>query len=301
MRIKDSYSGQISTVVNGTVAFKAQGLLLLEAIDPIVAPPAINFATIDQEVHKQGFHIKLYTSDPKAKIYYTFDGSMPNEHAHQYKGDITLAKTTLIKAIACTNGLCSQPIERTFFIESPGIKVHFYKPDSWGDAVPNIYFWNASPTAMSVEWPGLAMHHDGHGWYSYTIKGAIASNIIFNAPGHPQSADLYRNRDGWYEDGKWHEKKPHHKHTHAAFNVAITSKAGKKKVGIIYHLPEEGHVSIAVLDAAGHLYATLMHNEMQEMGKHIFSFEAQGLPMPGDYVLEITWEGQKITQSFHLE
>lgn len=49
---------------------------------------------------KKGTKIKLLNNDKNAKIYYTIDGSEPNEFSNLYKDEITINNDTIIKAIA---------------------------------------------------------------------------------------------------------------------------------------------------------------------------------------------------------
>ncbi len=51
------------------------------------------------------------------------------------------------------------------------------------------------------------MTNDGDGWYTYTFSNATAATLIFN-DGTNQSADTYRDKNGWYMDGVWYDTKP---------------------------------------------------------------------------------------------
>lgn len=86
--------------------------------------------------------------------------------------------------------------------------VNFYRPANWGTGI-NIYWYNAVPDGSlpSPSWPGVPMTNHGDGWYSFTFTGATAATVIFN-DGSNQSADLPRDKDGWYMDGVWYDTKP---------------------------------------------------------------------------------------------
>jgi glycosidase len=85
---------------------------------------------------------------------------------------------------------------------------NFYKPTAWGSAI-KIYWWSAQPTGVLADgtWPGVAMTATGNGWYSYTFTNITSTNLIFN-DGTNQTADLTRNKTGWYLDGVWYDTNP---------------------------------------------------------------------------------------------
>lgn len=86
--------------------------------------------------------------------------------------------------------------------------VYFYKPSNWGSGI-RIYWWNAQPAGILADgtWPGVAMTNAGNGWYSYTFTNINATNLIFN-DGSNQTADLSRNKDGWYLNNTWYDNNP---------------------------------------------------------------------------------------------
>jgi len=94
--------------------------------------------------------------------------------------------------------------------------VYFYKPSNWGTGI-KIYYWNALPTGVlaNATWPGVNMTNAGNGWYSYTFTNVTSTNLIFN-DGTTQSADLSRNKTGWYMNATWYDSNP-------GTGVAVTS------------------------------------------------------------------------------
>lgn len=94
--------------------------------------------------------------------------------------------------------------------------VYFYKPSNWGTGI-KIYYWNALPTGVlaTVNWPGVNMADAGNGWYSYTFTNVTSTNLIFN-DGTNQTADLSRDKNGWYMNGAWYDSNP-------GTGVAVTS------------------------------------------------------------------------------
>jgi hypothetical protein len=92
-----------------------------------------------------------------------------------------------------------------------GFTVYFYKPAHY--AAANVYYWNAQGAGAvpGVNWPGTAMTaapEQGSNWYKFTFTKTISTNLIFNDNSGNQTGDLFRNKDGWYRDGKWYDQKP---------------------------------------------------------------------------------------------
>lgn len=86
--------------------------------------------------------------------------------------------------------------------------VYFYKPSNWGTGI-KIYYWSALPTGILADasWPGVNMTDAGNGWYSYTFTNVTSTNLIFN-DGTSQTADLNRNKTGWYMNTTWYDSNP---------------------------------------------------------------------------------------------
>ncbi|WP_223706901.1 Ig-like domain-containing protein [Flavobacterium potami] len=94
--------------------------------------------------------------------------------------------------------------------------VYFYKPSNWGTGI-KIYYWSALPSGVLADasWPGVNMTNTGNGWYSYTFTNVTSTNLIFN-DGTNQTADLSRNKTGWYMNNVWYDTNP-------GTGVAVTS------------------------------------------------------------------------------
>lgn len=86
--------------------------------------------------------------------------------------------------------------------------VHFYRPTSWGTGI-KIYWWSAQPAGVLADgtWPGVNMTNAGNNWYTYTFTNITSTNLIFN-DGTNQTADLSRNKNGWYLNGVWYDTDP---------------------------------------------------------------------------------------------
>ena len=88
------------------------------------------------------------------------------------------------------------------------LTVHFKKPDDWSNP-PLIHYWHPEQPQAGSNWPGVAMQAEAReGWYQYRFPQG-AANFVFNDGQGRQTADLYRNRDGWLDaDGRWHDSQP---------------------------------------------------------------------------------------------
>ena len=83
--------------------------------------------------------------------------------------------------------------------------LHFYNGSNW--AKPAVHYWQATGASKtSTEWPGIAMTEEGNNWYTYTIDGATASNLLFVDQANTSAkTDDLKQAEGewWYKDGKW--------------------------------------------------------------------------------------------------
>jgi uncharacterized protein YjdB len=91
---------------------------------------------------------------------------------------------------------------------STNFTVNFYRPSAWGTGI-RIYWWAAQPSGILADgtWPGVLMTNAGNGWYSYTFTNVTSTNLIFN-DGTTQTADLTRNKTGWYQNNTWYDTNP---------------------------------------------------------------------------------------------
>ncbi len=85
------------------------------------------------------------------------------------------------------------------------LDIYYKKPTAWGSAY--IHYWATLPDAQSTTWPGKKMNDLGNGWYHIAITNQTYAKIVFNANSAPQTTDLSRTGDGWY-DGTWHDTNP---------------------------------------------------------------------------------------------
>lgn len=101
------------TVFKTTDAPATSATTLAELFAPVIAPEA-GFYSTEVEVN-------ITCTTPEAKIYFTTNGSEPNELSTEFEGPFSLTDTTTIKAIAILNNRKSEITEATFDIEIPGI------------------------------------------------------------------------------------------------------------------------------------------------------------------------------------
>ncbi len=93
-----------------------------------------------------GTEVTLQTSTPDANIYYTTDGSEPDENSTLYESAITIDEAVTVKAIADKDGLETSKVaqfEYTTYDPEEGIKIHDIQGDSHvspmdGKAVENV-------------------------------------------------------------------------------------------------------------------------------------------------------------------
>ncbi|OOM04931.1 TIM-barrel domain-containing protein [Clostridium acetobutylicum] len=152
--------------------------------------------------------LTLTSSDAKATIYYTIDGTVPTVNSTKYTGPITIDSSKTIEFMAVDgSGDKSQVYTEKY---NTYMKVHFKNISTW--AAPNIYFYDATGGVTGPEWPGAKMKDDGNGWYSYTIDNCTSAKVLFNdgvnqIPGHNEPGFDVSGEE-WYKDGNWYKSNP---------------------------------------------------------------------------------------------
>ena len=112
-----------------------------------------------------------------------------------------LSLTATFEDLTATKKISITEIE----VSDEYIKVFFKSP--WDTA--KIYYWATEPALPSVNWPGVNMTLEGDGWYSYTLDGIEAANLIFNNGYGSQTEDLKRTSGEWfYYNNSWTDKDP---------------------------------------------------------------------------------------------
>lgn len=81
---------------------------------PVVSAPSI---TVSGGLCKEGTTVRLESSDPRAVIYYTTDGTEPTTSSNRYINPITIDRCMTLKAVATIEGLRpSKVVEETYIV-----------------------------------------------------------------------------------------------------------------------------------------------------------------------------------------
>lgn len=81
---------------------------------PVVSAPSI---TVSGGLCKEGTTVRLESSDPRAVIYYTTDGTEPTTSSNRYINPITIDRCMTLKAVATIEGLrTSKVVEETYIV-----------------------------------------------------------------------------------------------------------------------------------------------------------------------------------------
>lgn len=97
-------------------------------------------------------------------------------------------------------------------IVDPGafFTVYFAKPADWAAAY--IYYWqepgSGDDCGTNGGWPGKAMVKSTNGWYYKQFNGH-STHLIFNNNASPQTANLSRDKEGWYSNSQWYDTDPY--------------------------------------------------------------------------------------------
>lgn len=177
--------------------------------------------------------------------------------------------------------------------EAGGLTVHYRNTTGWN--IPTVYFWGNDSSA-ETSWPGEPMTAEGDGWFVYTIDDASESNLIFSDNGAAQTSDLFRDSDGWYENGSWFNS-PTDKNGTANEELPNTTtlmpnypNPFNPSTQIPFELAERSEVTLKVYSILGHEVASLINNTSMNAGTHVVRFTADNLSS-GIYVYSFEASG----------
>ena len=92
----------------------------------------------------------------------------------------------------------------------PDLSLYFLPPSDWADDI-HLHYWDRQPAADGSDWPGVRMEPDpsAPGWYRCLLPKTSQLQLVFNDGQGRQSADLFRDRSGWYQiDTGWWDQRP---------------------------------------------------------------------------------------------
>jgi glycosidase len=148
-----------------------------------------------------------------AQIYYTLDGSTPDQNSPNAANMVTITvnESLTLKVFSIDqNGRSSEVYTHEYTVTTQdGFTVYFRKPSAWSNNI-RVHHWGAQPSGSLSDssWPGTPMVSIGNGWFRYSFSGITSTNLLFHDGNGNQTADLARDRDGWYENGHWSNNGP---------------------------------------------------------------------------------------------
>jgi glycosidase len=86
--------------------------------------------------------------------------------------------------------------------------VHFKKPRGWKNTI-KIHYWQTAPLADATTWTGVQMTPEGNDWFVYRFQNITSASMVFNDGAGRQTADLRRDKEGWFfDDNRWYDQNP---------------------------------------------------------------------------------------------
>jgi len=175
---------------------------------PVIDPPV--FSPPD-ETHAP-VQVSIHCDTPDALIYYTLDGSDPNETSMPYSGTIDIVKTTEIKAIAIKPGMRNSRIVQAYY------KCYVDKAIIATGGWPDDFLWDATINCANYAYRALR------------YRGYSKSQLYYLRPYKTIHADDNGNPRIDIDD----------KSTNAQLEYAITSWASDAKNLIVYLIDHGG-------------------------------------------------------------
>lgn len=207
---KDAYSGATVTLGTSLSLTAYQYRVLTNANVPTVPVTGVGVTPASATIHAGTTQQLTATVAPANATNTTVTWSSGNTAV------ATVNASGLVTAVAAGTAVITATTQdgnktatSTITVQpSTSFTVYFYKPSNWGTGI-KIYWWSALPAGVLADgtWPGVAMTATGNGWYSYTFYNITSTNLIFN-DGSNQTANLSRNKNGWYLNNTWYDTNP---------------------------------------------------------------------------------------------
>src|SRR5512132_625152 len=89
----------------------------------------------------------------------------------------------------------------------PDLVVHLRKPNDWAKPV-RIHYWNTWPEQHQTTWPGVPMTVEADEWFVFRFEAVSSANLLFTDGHERQTNDLWRDREGWFRNGRWYDENP---------------------------------------------------------------------------------------------
>ena len=135
-------------------------------------------------------------------IYFTTDGTDPDNSGIPYSSPIIFTETANLKAVAYNATGASNIIDETYIItHTTAYDVHFKNTSNWNDVYIYLFDKNTGSQLSGWNWPGVPMTQEqGSQWYMYNIDESVEVGIVFNNNNQgQQSSDQFRALEGWYD------------------------------------------------------------------------------------------------------
>jgi alpha-amylase len=181
-------------------------------------PPQLSVNPVGPYSSTSSFNVTISATDDSGvapTIYYTLDGTTPTTSSPSATGSVVvpITRTSTLNVFARDNAGTSSSLQRHDYTvgTNNGFTVYLRKPDAWATPI-KIHYWNVQPSGSlaATSWPGLDMTLEGN-WYKFTFPSTVTStSLLFNSNGSTtnKTADLTRNKTGWYKDGLWYDTNP---------------------------------------------------------------------------------------------
>ncbi|WP_379141303.1 starch-binding protein [Paenibacillus sp. sgz500992] len=214
--INQASGGGTFTVSGGKITGNLGGGKIAVLYEAATPTPTISINVAEGSFYTDTLAVKMTLSNADSASYSVNNAT---ETVFRSGDTVTLGAgasfgTSFVLKIKANNS-AGQTVKTYTFVKddaNAALKVHYYKPSSWG--TPNIYYYDATvtPKKEGAAWPGTAMTSEGDNWYSYSISGWRQAKVIFNSgsnqiPGAEQEGYSISG-EKWIKDGAIYSQNP---------------------------------------------------------------------------------------------